>query len=321
MTVIDIHEAGDLKRLADVTELSGGVVCALGFFDGMHKAHRVLIQKAREHADAMKIPLAVLTFLADDGEIKASAMRIHTDDERLALFAEMHVDICVRCRFGAIKDLSAEDFVSSVLCGYMHTRVAVAGYNYRFGRGGAADVGRLGELLGENCATLTVIDGICDRESYVSSTLIRELIGKGELERATALMGAPYFITGEVSHGLGIGTGMGIPTLNTDLPRGKIPLPHGVYLTALKLGGAVLPALTNVGVCPTFGERTEHAETFILDYSGDLYGDTVRIYFLSFLREERTFGSKDDLLAQIKKDKELANKLLEEIKWQEIGLN
>lgn len=321
LIVIDIRTADDLKELTGIGALDSGAVTALGFFDGMHKAHRVLIQKAREHADELGIPLAVLTFLADDGEIKASSRRIHTDDERLALFGELHVDVCVRCRFNAIKDLSAEDFVSSVLCDRMHTRVAVAGYNYRFGRGGVADVCRLADLLREHSSTLTVIDGICDSDACVSSTLIRELISKGELERATALMGSPYFITSKVAHGLGIGTGMGIPTLNTDLPPQKIPLPHGVYLTAVKLSDTVYPALTNVGVCPTFGERHEHAETFILGYSGDLYGDTVRVYFLSFIREEKKFENKDALLAQIKKDKELASKLLEEIKWQEIGLS
>ena len=124
----------------------------------------------------------------------------------------------------------------------------------------------------------------------------------------------------KVTRGKGIGTGMGIPTINTDIPIGRFIPAIGVYASATVIGEDFYPSLTNIGSCPTFGERGVHAETYVLDYNGNLYGEHVKIYLIDYLREERKFDSAGELISQIENDKGKALEAYGEIKWQEIGL-
>ena len=120
---------------------------------------------------------------------------------------------------------------------------------------------------------------------------------------------------------MGVGRGLGFPTVNLDSVAGRVKLKHGVYRCAALVAGKLYHAVTNVGVCPTFDEREEHVEAHLINFSGDLYGERVRVYFLGYLREERCFDSQDELIAQINIDK---NRTLEENGenlWQEIGLS
>ncbi len=298
-----------------------GTVCALGFFDGMHKAHRALISQARERADELDIPLTVFTFSSSGGGFKPSARRILTDEERLHELESLCVDVAVICDFGAVRDLGAEEFVRDVLLGYMNTRVAVSGYNFRFGKGAAGNTELLCSLLPRAGAEAVVLPRYEEDGVTLSSTLIRELIASGDVRRAARFMGIPLCFNGTVSHGLGLGTGMGIPTVNTELDAEKLAPPRGVYFTAVKIDGVIWPALTNVGTCPTMGERAEHAETYILDFCGDLYGCEIRIFFIDRIRDERTFTSGEELVMQIKKDEERVRALAKETVWQEIGLS
>ena len=162
---------------------------------------------------------------------------------------------------------------------------------------------------------------LTDSDLPISSTRIRELLHKKDMAGAAKLLGKPYFITGKVKHGLGLGKTLGIPTVNTELPDGNFSVPSGVYLSALSVGGENHLALTNIGVCPTFGRRAVHAETYILDFDGDLYGENLRIYLCAHLRDEKKFDSENELISQIKSDTDKALALWEDIKWQEIGLN
>ena len=140
------------------------------------------------------------------------------------------------------------------------------------------------------------------------------------MEEASALLGAPYFLTGKVAHGDGRGKSLGLPTVNTDIPDEKLTPRVGVYRSAVVIGEKIYAGVTNVGTCPTFGERVPHAETYILDFDGDIYGEDIRIYLLEFLRDERHFDSADELILQIKLDINYTIKKNGEEKWQELGL-
>ena len=302
-------------------ELFGdGCVMALGLFDGVHIAHRRLLAAAKERADKLALPLAVFTFAGNSG-IKSTSPRLYTDSERLSLLEECGVDIAVVSDFASVSSFDKETFVKDVLVGIFDTRVAVCGYNFAFGRGALGKSDYLAEVLAALGREALVIGECTHLGEQVSTTRIKELIAEKNMEGAAKLLGAPYFIGGKVEHGRGMGKGLGIPTVNTSLSEGAQILPRGVYASAFFNGKKLHRALTNVGECPTFGKRESHAETFIIDFDGDLYGNDVRIYLLSYLRGERSFSSAEELLSQIKLDTDKALSLnLEEI-WQEIGQN
>jgi riboflavin kinase/FMN adenylyltransferase len=164
-----------------------------------------------------------------------------------------------------------------------------------------------------------IVDDYRMNGATVSSTRIRALLAEGKCAEARELLGMPYFISGRVDRGRGDGRSFGFPTVNTELYG--IPLKHGVYRTVLDIDGSMHQGLTNIGVCPTMGARSPHAETYILDFDGDLYGRSVRIFLIEFLREEKCFSTKEELIMQINIDKNTAIERNKNIKWQDFGLN
>ncbi len=298
---------------------SQGCVIALGFFDGVHIAHRALISRARNEADALSIPLVIFTFSGKNEDFKKSKERIYTDEEKCALLSECGADYTLLCDFPAISFFAKENFVSDFLIECVGAKCAVCGFNFHFGKMASGDAGDLSSLMESHGRRCIKIDEFISMGMTVSSTLIKKLIENRDIKSATELLGKPYFLSGNVSHGLGIGSGMGLPTVNTELPYGKFTPPRGVYATAVKIDGKFYPSLTNIGTCPTFGERPIHAETYILDFKNDVYNENIKIYFFDYIREERTFSSEKALIMQIKVDINKTKKILGDIKWQEIG--
>ena len=292
-------------------------VLALGFFDGVHIAHRDLIKTARAIADERGIELGILTF---GGGIKAKTERIYSDAQKAEIFESLGADFTVIYDFSTIKDMSAEEFVKKILIEELCCSVAVAGYNFRFGKGALGDAEALARLMRECGSEAVIREEITDEGLPVSSTRIRDLLARGEMREAARLLGLPYYIKGRVEKGRGDGRALGFPTVNMALCSGGVPLRRGVYRSVTSIDGALHEGLTNVGTCPTFPEREAHAETYILDFSGDLYGKDVRVYLIDFMREEIAFSSPDELKMQINVDK---NRVITENgdeKWQELGL-
>ena len=300
---------------------SRGCAIALGFFDGVHLAHRELISRAQALARERNLLSAVFTFPSENEGIKSGAKRIYSTEQKLSILEELGVDICFVVRFSAVASLSPEEFITDILIGAFGAEEVVCGYNFRFGRGASGDADYLCRGLGERGVGCTVIEDFKLNGVSLSSTYIRELLSAGDTESAARALGLPYFIEGEVTHGDGRGRGLGIPTANLPLSFGGEALRRGVYAAAVSIDGALYPALTNVGECPTFTAREPHSETYLLDYEGNLYGKRIRVYLLGFLRDERLFDSKEELIMQINVDKKHASELFTEAKWQELGLN
>ena len=222
--------------------------------------------------------------------------------------------------FAAIKDMTAEEFVKKILIDELNCEVAVAGYNFRFGKGALGDAEALARLMHACGGEAVIREEITDAGLPVSSTRIRDLLARGDMREAARLLGLPYYIKGRVEKGRGNGRTLGFPTVNMALSPGGVPLRRGVYRSVTRIDGVLHASLTNVGTCPTFPERETHAETYILDFSGDLYGKDVRVYLIDFMREEIAFSSPDELKMQINIDK---NRVITENgdeKWQELGL-
>ena len=296
----------------------GPSVIALGFFDGVHLGHRSLLKTAKTAAEKRGLTFAVFTFPAEDG-FKGGA--IYSTKEKLTLFESLGVEAVIMTRFNSVSAISAEDFVLHSLIEDMSCRVAVAGYDYRFGKGASGNAAVLSEILSLRGRECIVEDEHKINGEKISTTKIKELLSMGNVSEACEFLGAPYRICSTVEHGNGVGASLGFPTVNTEIPPQSFFLKRGVYRTVAEIRGVCYNSVTNVGTCPTFQERQLHAETYITDYSGNLYGEQIRIFFLGYLREEKAFSSEKELIMQINVDKNRAIKENGDLKWQEIGLS
>lgn len=293
---------------------------ALGFFDGVHIAHRELLSSARENGERLGLPFGVFTF-SSEAQIKKSVSRLYSDTEKLSLFESLGVDIVIVADFSAIRDLSPESFVREVLVRDCGCRFCVAGFNFRFGRCACADAEELTRLMGELGYTALIRDELKRNGATVSTTLIRSYLSDGQLEEANALLGTPYFIKGKVSHGNSEGRRLGYPTVNIGVGEGGELLRLGVYRSATVVGDRLYSSVTNIGKCPTFNERDVHSETYILDFDANIYNKEITVYLLGFIRDEKRFSTPDELTRQISDDKNKAIKLNGDIKWQVLGLS
>ena len=294
-------------------------VLALGFFDGVHTAHRDLIREAARIANERGLALGIFTF-GSGGAIKANTDRLYDDGEKAEIFCQLGADFTVYADFNSISHFSAEEFVNKILVDDLNCRVCVAGFNFRFGKGAKGDSKLLCQLMESKGGEAAICDEITADGTTLSATMIRSLITSGRIEEANKHLGAPYYIKGRVLHGRSDGRRIGFPTVNMVIDEGKIVPRFGVYRTAVVMDGKVYNGVSNVGVCPTFGGNETRLETHIIDFDGDLYGRTLRIYLMGYLRDEKKFESIDALIKQIDYDKNRAIKENGEIKWQELGL-
>ena len=295
-------------------------VLALGFFDGVHIAHRDLLAKAKAVAEEKGLKLGVFTF-ASKGDIKKSHARLYDDNEKAEIFNSLGADFTVFADFSAISGCSPEEFVRDILVKHFNCRICVAGFNFRFGKGASAGSKELSLLMSEAAGKAIICDEITAQDgATLSATVIRGLITEGRISEANDLLGAPYYNKGRVYHGRSDGRTMGFPTINIPIGEGKIVPRLGVYLSAIPVGDSIYTGITNIGVCPTFDAREVHLETHILDFEGDLYGREIRIFLIDFMREERAFTSVDELKMQINIDKNTAINKSGDIKWQDLGL-
>jgi riboflavin kinase/FMN adenylyltransferase len=281
-------------------------VIALGFFDGVHLGHQALLERAMERAEQRGLRPALFTFDRSPREMVTGERvpLLTTPGEREALVKTLYpVEEVITAPFDqAMMTMPWQDFLTMLVERY-HAAWLVAGHDFRFGykNEGSAELlqSRCRELgLGCDIIPPVTVDGV-----IVSSTYIRSLLEQGDVEDARRFLGYPFYLTGEVSHGRGLGGQIGAPTLNFAPPAGHLTPKRGVYVTQAMVDGARCPAVTNVGVRPTVDEDGEEwVETHLLSNAPQLYGKKCRVEFLKFLRPERRFDSVEDLQAQISRD-------------------
>jgi riboflavin kinase/FMN adenylyltransferase len=295
-----------------------GTAVTIGAFDGVHRGHRSLIAQVRSLAAERRLASVVLTFDRHPATVvrPASAPLVLTDlDQKLELLESTGVDHVVVLPFDRPRSLEeAEDFVAEVLVGALGARVVVVGEDFHFGRGRRGTVALLramGDRLGFEVARVEFarepgLDG------PVSSTAVRALLAGGQVELAADLLGRPHEVRGVVGRGDGRGHDLGFPTANVTVPDGvQLPAP-GIYAGwFVRAGGPASPgdgplaAAISLGVRPTFhddGASPTVLEAYLLDFEGDLYGEAVRVRFVSRLRDERRFPSVGELVEQMARD-------------------
>lgn len=281
-------------------------VIALGFFDGVHLGHAALLKRARKIADEQNYLALALTFDTHPLEqITGQRMPlIQTKAERERLMKEkFHMDEVRFLPFNQdMMEKSWECFLDEVLIKELHAAHLVCGYDYRFGYHGEGTP----ELLQKACEArgigCDIIDPIELDGQTISSTLIRQQIQMGAIDQAIKFLGHPYCISGVVVHGKGIGNTIGIPTANICVPKDILMPAKGVYISSVYTTVGVLPSVTNIGVCPTVNGEEVSIESWILDYSGNLYGQEIRLELWQYIRPERKFDTFSELSAEINND-------------------
>ena len=288
------------------------LLLCLGNFDGVHLAHRRLLRAALDWRDREfpGVPVGVFCFreLPSDVLLPEPPGHLCTAGERLDRFAACGMEYVILADFPALRDLSPEAYVREVLVGRCHCVGAACGFNHRFGRGGKGTPELLRRLL---AGRALVQEPVLDGGEPVSSTRIRALLAEGEPQEAARLLAHPYTLCTPVLHGKALGRTLGAPTLNQRFPAHAVLPRFGVYATACLAGGRYWAGVSNVGIHPTVDSAAPaNCETYLLDYSGDLYGQQVQVSFLRFLRPERRFASVEALREQIGQDVAVVRGLL-----------
>lgn len=292
-----------------------GQVIAIGDFDGVHLGHREVISRAIERARLLGVPAAIMTFDPHPREVlgKAQYSKILTPiAEKMRLFAELGVDQVYIVHFTPeLARVSPEDYYKNMLYP-LKPRAIVVGFDFTFGHRGQGTAETLAKLAKAGESIEVIAPHNMDGEK-ISSTLIREQLHLGRLERVKPLLGRHYRIQGKVVKGEGRGRKIGYPTANLEpLDRYVIPR-QGVYAVRVYLDGETLKGVMNIGIKPTFHEDEEQPPTLevhILDRNEDLYGRTLEIEFAAYLRPEMKFSSVEMLIEQIAKDAQRAKQIL-----------
>lgn len=280
---------------------------ALGYFDGLHPGHMGVIGAALEQRE---LKPAVFTFNCDTTLPKfKSPEDIISFENKRELLEKMGVEYICAPDFAEVCTLTDEDFVRTLLHERMNAGFACCGRNFCFGLGGYGTPERLGELGAKYGIAVRIVEDVCLDGELISSTHIRELIRKGEIEQANRLLGYDLLFKLPVVRGNQIARTLNYPTINQLIPRTNIIPRFGVYASYVHIRGRHYRGITNIGIRPTVCDGGGTVmETHILGFGGEeLYGESVAVSLTGFLRPERKFTSLDELKEQIEKDIEIIN--------------
>ena len=288
----------------------------IGVFDGIHRGHREIIRQLTMEAHANHAPAVLLTFdphpasVLTGQEIKC----LTTPDERADLLGSLGVDIVVTQRFTRDLSTAAAFEYMSKLKQTLDLKHLLIGYDFALGKGREGNANRLIEIGRELDYSVEVVHALSDESGVISSTEIRKLVATGNVSEAANLLGYNYSLGGEVIRGAGRGKTINFPTANIDYPKQKATPSNGIYACWAYLGdrSAKFMAATNIGINPTFTPERQMTslEAYLLDFDRDIYGQQVKLEFVSRIRDELKFDSVDALIKKIHEDVEKTCELL-----------
>ena len=290
-----------------------GAVVAIGNFDGVHRGHRTLIERAMNLAAAAGRPSAVLTFEPHPRQFFAPdkpMFRLTPEPVKLAILAKLGLDGAFVRRFDrAFASTTAAEFVGGLLKRDLGISGVVVGHNFHFGRGREGTPAVLASLCDEHGLTCDIIAPVAQDGEPISSSAIRGALEEGDIARANGLLGFRWFVDGEVRHGDKRGRTLGYPTANLSLD--SCDLRHGIYAVRIApVDGTLRDAVASFGRRPTFGNGAPLLEVHVFDFSGDLYGRRVQVEFVGWIRGEERFESAEALVARMEEDARQARELL-----------
>ena len=306
-----------MREITDITTFTTQqpTVLTIGTFDGVHLGHQKIIERVVTTARQEGLLATIFTFFPHPRMVvqhDKSLKLIHTLEEKKQLLQRLGVDLLVVQPFNeAFAQLTAEEFVSTILVQHLNVKKVIIGYDHRFGRNRTANINDMrlfGEKYGFAVEEISVqeVD-----EVSVSSTKIREALNKGDVTTAEHYLGTPYSLTGTVVHGLKLGRTLGYPTANIQVTEDYKLIPKdGVYAVYSYIGERKVYGMMSIGKNPTIEGKGASIEVYFFDFNGDLYDRELTIYFVKYLREERKFSSVALLKKQLQDDETTARKAI-----------
>lgn len=302
-----------MRLTTTLSDMKDAAPCslALGAFDGLHRGHMAVIRAAAQGASP-----GVFTFTTGP----KGAPALLTPEDKLLLLEQAGIQRVYRVDFGSLRDMEAQRFVEEVLFEKCHASRICCGGDFRFGRGAAGDAALLSSLCARAGVELEIAPPVEDGGEKVSSTRIRAAVERGDIPTANRLLGRPFGFSLPVIHGNHIGHSLGTPTINQAIPQGFILPRFGVYAAWCFAKGQFYYGVANIGVKPTVGSDYVLCETWMPDFSGDLYGCPVRLFLLEFLRPEKKFPSLDALKDEIKRNAGQAEEITKRVPAEDFPL-
>ena len=306
-----------MREITDITTFTTQqpTVLTIGTFDGVHLGHQKIVERVVTTARQEGLLATVFTFFPHPRMVvqhDKGLKLIHTSEEKKQLLQQLGVDLLVVQRFNeAFAQLTAEEFVSTILVEHLNVKKVIIGYDHRFGRNRTANIDDMrlfGEKYGFAVEEISVqeVD-----EVSVSSTKIREALNKGDVNTAEHYLGTPYSLTGRVVHGLKLGRILGYPTANIQVTEDYKLIPKdGVYAVYSYISGRKVYGMMSIGKNPTIEGKGASIEVYFFDFNGDLYDQKLTIEFVQYLREEQKFATIDLLKKQLQDDETAARKAI-----------
>lgn len=279
---------------------------ALGTFDGLHSGHKAVLESIIQNG---LTPVALTFNLPPKYDTKTNLLMTPKDKIKALNSLGIKAEIL---DFEKVKNLTPNDFLAFIKEKFS-PKIIATGYNFRFGRGAAGSTKDILDFCQKNGMEYICADAVTAENEPVSSTRIRSLIGEGDIKSANKMLGYNFAFSGEIIHGDERGRTMGFPTLNIPYPKELVTPKFGVYASLAEIDGKIYEAVTDIGVRPTFKTDYVISETNIMNFNGDLYGKTVGISLVDFIRGEVKFGGIDELKDAISKDKITAAEILKNI--------
>jgi len=292
-----------VRGLEKFPSLSGHSIVAIGNFDGIHLGHHKILECLEKTAKEYGLFSVVLTFFPHPGKIlgKNKLKMIQTLDQRIREIRKFDIQALLIIPFDEqFASLTGQDFIQKVVLNTLRAKAVIVGKNFYFGKNREGDVSLLHSLSSKFNFRVCSIPAVIQNGETVSSSLIRNLLQEGKVEKANRLLGRSYEIEGEVVKGQSRGKALGFPTANIETENEIIP--QGVFITKTWVGSKILPSMTNVGKQPTFDQKDLHIESFIIDFDRDLYGEHIGINFLKKIRDQKKFRTPEELARQLADD-------------------
>ena len=290
----------------DNAKIARPTVVTLGVFDGLHLGHQLIMQTVVERARTIGAVPTVITFEPHPRALlhpESAPPLLQTFDQKIEALGVLGIEQTIVIHFDeSFAQIRAEDFLRDVIVDRLHAKEVYLGCGFAFGHGREGNIDLLRSVSKSLSFLADEVPELRLRGRRVSSSRIRELLQQGRVGIARRMLGRPYGVEGRVVRGAERGVKLGFPTANLH-PQNRVIPRNGVYVTATLIDSEWRRSVTNIGTRPTFGENNESSlETFVMNWSGDLYGDVVRVRFLYRLRAEKKFSSIDELKSQIKSD-------------------
>lgn len=313
-----------MQVFTDITQIKQcftNACVTIGNFDGVHIGHQKLFDEVLHRTRARKNGTSVaITFDPHPLDVlrPEGIQLISSIEQKIELIENAGIDVLLMIPFSKeFASTTAQYFVDKILLGCLGIVELVVGYDYAFGKGREGNIDYLRQQGEKNGFPVTVVDAFYQSEAPVSSTRIRQLVKDGDVSTAATLMGRNYQIRGEVQHGQKRGgLEIGFPTANLGLIQEDLIPKFGVYVAHIICDGKIYNGVMSIGRNPTFPEKELVAETHIFDFNKDIYGKSIKINLLQFLRSEQKFSGIESLREQIQKDVELAKEILKNRKGE-----